>query len=507
MPGRWYSLGCTHPASRYDAAVRIVMVASECEPFAKTGGLADVVDALSRALGKRGHEMTVILPFYRGLKPPEGPLERRTVSVPIGVPPGSRHDIGDTATVDLVDGQADGYRLRLVDHPYSFDRPDYYMDEGTDYPDNAARFTLLARAALAGIELDGRRIDVLHGHDWEAAPALHGLQATRASGRSRELSAATGILTCHNLAYHGWTPADRSWQLGDLAAYVPSSAMSAGVDLLRAGIGAADLVNTVSPGFARESLEPEMGAGVDDLLRGLGDRYSGIVNGIDTELWDPATDATLPATFSRADLAGKAVCRADLAMRHGLDPEGPIFGMVGRLDPQKGFDLVTEAARGLVKAGGRLIVLGTGAHELVSGLQALAAQSADRIVVLDRFDRDEARRIYAGADAFLMPSRFEPCGQGQMIALRYGTVPVVRRTGGLADTVFDADERPDGNGFVFGSAEPDALLDAATRAITAWHDRPRWSDLISRGMAIDHSWDGPAAQYVALYERGLATRS
>ena len=416
---------------------------------------------------------------------------------------GQRRDIGDTAAVDLVDGQADGYRLRLVDHPYSFDRPDYYLDGGTDYPDNAARFTLLARAALAGIELDGQPVDVFHGHDWEAAPALLALQATRATDRPTELSTAAGILTCHNLAYHGWTPADRTWQLGDLAASVPSAAMSNGVDLLRAAIGTADLVNTVSPGFARESLEPEMGAGVDDLLRGLGDRYSGIVNGIDTELWDPATDVTLPATFSPDDLAGKSVCRADLARRNGLDPDGPIFGMVGRLDPQKGFDLVTGAAERLVAAGGRLIVLGTGAHELVSGLQALAARLADRIVVLDRFDRDEARRIYAGADAFLMPSRFEPCGQGQMIALRYGTVPVVRRTGGLADTVFDADERPDGNGFVFGPAEPDALLDAATRAITAWHDRPRWSALISRGMAIDHAWDGPAAQYEAMYSHGI----
>jgi starch synthase len=490
----------------YDAAMRIVMVASECEPFAKTGGLADVVDALARALGRRGHDVDVVLPYYRGLRPPDGPLDRRTVSLPIGIRPGERSDPGDMATVDLVDGQADGYRLRLVDHPFSFDRPDYYVEAGADYPDNAARFTLLARAALAGIALDGQPVDVLHGHDWEAGPALLALQAGRASGRPKELIGTTGILTCHNLAYHGWTAPDHVWQLGDLLALVASAAGD-GVDLLRAGIGAADLVNTVSPGFARESLSAEMGAGVDDLLRGLGDRFSGIVNGIDTQLWDPATDASLPATYSLDDLSGKAVCRADLAARHGLDPDGPIFGMVGRLDPQKGFDLVTGAAERLVGAGGRLIVLGTGAHELVTGLQALRARMADRIVVLDRFDRGEARRIYAGSDAFLMPSRFEPCGQGQMIALRYGTIPVVRRTGGLADTVFDADAAPNGNGFVFGPAESDALLEAAKRSIAAWRDRPRWSALMSRGMAIDHSWDGPAAQYEALYARGLAMRA
>jgi starch synthase len=484
--------------------MRIVMVASECEPFAKTGGLADVVDALSRALGKRGHEVTVVLPFYRGLRPPAGSLTRRTASIAIGSRPGERRDVGDTATVDLVDGQADGYRLRLVDHPYSFDRPDYYVDGGADYADNAARFTLLARAALAGVALDGQPVDVFHGHDWEAGPALLGLRAARASGSPTELTGASAVLTCHNLAYHGWTAPERVWQLGDLAPTGSGAGGSEGVDLLRAAIVAADLVNTVSPGFARESLEPEMGAGVDDLLRRLGDRYSGIVNGIDTELWDPASDASLPTTFSRDDLAGKAVCRADLASRHALDPDGPIFGMVGRLDPQKGFDLVTAAAERLVADGGRLIVLGTGAHELVADLQTLAARMPDRIVVLDRFDRDEARRIYAGADAFLMPSRFEPCGQGQMIALRYGTIPVVRRTGGLADTVFDADAQPDGNGFVFSPEEPEALLDAARRTIAAWRDRPRWAGLMARGMAIDHSWDGPAAEYEAMYERGLA---
>ncbi len=210
-------VGLHASVSRYDAAMRIVMVASECEPFAKTGGLADVVDALSRALGKRGHDVDVVLPYYRGLRPPDGPLDRRTVSLPIGIRPGERSDAGDMATVDLVDGQAEGYRLRLVDHPFSFDRPDYYVEAGADYSDNAAQFTLLGRAALAGIALDGQAVDVLHGHDWEAGPALLGLQATRARGVPAELAGATGILTCHNLAYHGWIPPERVWQLGDLA--------------------------------------------------------------------------------------------------------------------------------------------------------------------------------------------------------------------------------------------------------------------------------------------------
>jgi len=483
--------------------MRIVMVASECEPFAKTGGLADVVDALARGLGRRGHEVDVVLPFYRGLRPPDGPLDRRTITVPVGLPPGSRADAGDVATVDLVDIRADGYRLRLVDHPFSFDRPDYYVAQGVDYVDNAARFTLLGRAALEGIRLDGEPVDVLHGHDWEAAPALLALRATEAAADPMLRDVAT-VLTCHNLAYHGWTPRERAWQLDDVGRSVGDVA---GVDPLREGIRAADIVNTVSPTFARESLGPAYGGGVDDLLRAKGDRYLGILNGIDTALWDPATDAALPARYSAAGMAGKAACRADLAERLGLDPGGPILGLVGRLDPQKGFDLLTDAAERLVASGARIVVLGTGDRSLVRGLQALAAGVPDRIAVLDRFDRAEARRIYAGADAFLMPSRFEPCGQGQMIALRYGTVPIVRATGGLADTVFDADADPTaGNGFAFGAAEPDALLEACGRAMSAWADRKRWRRIMARGMATDHSWDRPAAEYEAAYVRAVGLR-
>jgi starch synthase len=485
--------------------MHVVMVASECEPFAKTGGLADVVDALARALGRRGHRVDVVLPFYRGLRPPAGPLSRRTIALPIGVAPGTRDDVGDVATVDVVDGQADGYRLRLVDHPFSFDRADYYVEAGRDFPDNAARFALLGAAALAAIRADGDDVDVIHGHDWQAGPLLLAVGV----GRSTRGDALPGdpatILTCHNLAYHGWTPREMAWQLGPVA---ESAGDDAGVDLLREAIRGADLVNTVSPTYAHESRRPEYGAGTDDLLRARGDRYLGILNGIDTGLWDPATDAALAARYSAAAPAGKAACRGDLAARHGLHGGGLIFGLVGRLDPQKGFDLLTGAAEGIVASGGRIIVLGTGDHALVSGLQALAERTPGRIAVIDRFDRDEARRIYAGADAFLMPSRFEPCGQGQMIALRYGTVPIVRATGGLADTIVDADAQPEtGNGFSFEPAEPAALLDACRRAVAAHAEPVRWASIVARGMAEDHGWDRPAAAYEAMYERALVLRA
>ena len=520
---------------RYDPGVHIAMVASECEPYAKTGGLGDVVDGLARELGSQGHDVDVYLPLYRGVQAPEG-TTRTTLGVPRGADPAQGpDDPGDVATVDLLSGEANGYRIRLVDHPYSYNRRGYYGEGGTDYPDNAARFALLGRTALEAISGEGRPLDVLHGHDWQAGPALL-LQRHRYADNPL-LARAGSLLTCHNLAFHGWVPRASAWQL-DLPERVGGPA---GVDLLREGVAIADLVNTVSPTYAQESRGPEFGAGLDDLLRSLGDRYFGILNGLDQALWNPAADAVLAARYSPDDPSGgKAACKRDLASRLGLDLSSedvpspgsvggpvareptasrwderapwdergpPVFGMVGRLDPMKGFDLVSAAAPALLNAGARLVVLGTGDRTLVSGLRELAAERPDRLAVLERFDRDEARRIYAGADVFLMPSRFEPCGQGQMISLRYGTLPLVRRTGGLADTVRDVDAEPErGNGFVFTPAEPAALVETAERAIRTYRDASRWGELIRRGMREDFSWARPARQYVAAYERAVELR-
>jgi len=477
--------------------MKIAMVASECEPWAKTGGLADVVDALSRALGSPGpaglgHQVDVYLPWYRGLTPPADltPLELR---VPVGRKSGDgpRHE-----AVTLWTADADGYRLRLVQHAASFDRGSYYMDTAGDFSDNAARFSLLGRAALEAIRAEARPVDIIHGHDWQAGPALLSLRHRYAADPL--LAGTATMLTCHNLAYHGWTPREQAWQLD-----LPDSVGAPdGVDLLREAIRGADMVNTVSPTYARESLTPEFGGGLHDALRARGDRYIGIINGIDTGLWDPATDPALVAPYHATDLSPKALTRSDLMARHGLDGAGPLLGVIGRLDPQKGFDLVTAATPALIDMGARLIVLGTGNEQLIAGLVTIARQHPDRIAVLDRFDRDEARRIYAGADLFLMPSRFEPCGQGQLIAMRYGTPPVVRRSGGLADTVVDADADPAaGTGFVFGPAEPAALVEAVGRALSALADEPRFRRIQSRGMTSDHSWTVPARQYELAYQR------
>ncbi len=507
--------------------MRIAMVASECEPFAKTGGLADVVDALSRALGELGHQVDVYLPRYRGLEPP-GPPSRLTVTVPGA-------GTGGSARVEVLTARADGYRLRLVDHPESFDRPGYYGDAAGDYPDNGARFALLGRAALETIRAEGGGVDVLHGHDWQAGPAI--LLRDHRYGSDPVLAGMATVVTCHNLAYHGWVPRDRAAAL-DLP---PTVGKVDGIDLLREEVALADMVNTVSPTYALESRTEPYGAGLDDVLRARGDRYLGILNGIDNRLWDPASDPALPSRFTADDLAGKARCKADLCERLGIDAQpaparrasgssdaaaagrsrpaggdpddpwggrgGPLFGMVGRLDPQKGFDLLTGAAEALVDAGARLLVLGTGDERLVAGLRQTARRRPGAVQVLERFDRDEARRIYAGSDLLMMPSRFEPCGQSQMIAMRYGTVPVVRRTGGLADTVTDADDYPgEGDGFVFDEPSAEAFVAAGLRAIASYRDAARWERVIRQAMARDFSWSASAPRYVEAYERAIAVR-
>ena len=285
-----------------------------------------------------------------------------------------------------------------------------------------------------------------------------------------------------------------------------------GVDLLREGIVRAEVANTVSPGFAREALTPEGGFGLSDALAAKGDRFVGILNGLDTVVWDPATDADLAAPFSAADLTGKATCRADLLERLGFDPadtESAVLGMIGRLDPQKGFDLVHDAAPRLLDAGARIVVQGSGDPYLAAGLRTMAEARPDRVALIERFDRAMARRIYAGADFFLMPSRFEPCGTGQMVSLRYGTPPIVRRTGGLADSVIDELTRPgEGTGFAFDEATPAALAAACEAAMAMRASGgPTWDGLVARGMAVDFDWSrGSAPAYATLYERAVEIR-
>jgi starch synthase len=490
--------------------MRVAFIAAECEPWAKTGGLADVVDALARALGQVGSPdvegpVDVFIPNYRGVPVPAD-ARARDLSIPDPRRPGRSLELRTLET------DTHGYRLHLVDHPPAFDREGMYGTPSADHPDNAWRFGLLCRAALERLRIDDPPPDVIHIHDWHAVPAV--LQ--RNAGIS-ELSGAAFVLTIHNLAYHGWTPVAEVPDLGIGRDVVAKGAD--GLDLLRTGIERADLVNTVSPGFAAEALTPEFGMGLEAVLRARGDRFVGILNGLDTDLWDPATDTALAATYSREDRSGKARCREALLTALGLDPGDarPVLAMIGRLDRQKGFDLLATAAPALLSRGIRLAVLGSGSPEVVAPLRDLAATPAGRtgIALIERFDRDLARRMYAGADGFLMPSRFEPCGTGQMIALRYGTPPIVRATGGLRDTVIDVTADPKrGTGFAFEGDSPAGLVDACDRFLAAFEPgSTTWEGLLDRGMAVDFDWrSSSTTAYVAAYRRardlraGLASR-
>ena len=490
--------------------LRVAFLAAECEPWAKTGGLADVVDALARALGDPSVQgvdgpVDVYLPRYRGVPDPDpaAVLGTTTLAVP---DPRARTGSSEVAIVDVA---ADGYRLRLVDHPPAFDREGFYGDEAGDHADNAWRFGLYCRAAFEALRADRRAVDVLHLHDWQTGPA--GILRDGLYADDQIVGGAALLMTIHNLAYHGWTANAALPQLGLHPGGDAPGQNADGVDLLAAGIEAAEVVNTVSPGFAQEARTPEFGMGLDRLLRARGDRFVGILNGLDNAVWDPATDADLAAPFARGDLAGKRACRADLLERVGLDPDddGPVVGMIGRLDPQKGFDLLAAATPDLLALGGRVIVQGSGHPSLADPFRALAEASPRRVAFIERFDRAMARKIYAGADFFAMPSRFEPCGQGQMIALRYGTPPIVHRTGGLADTVIDVTASPgEGTGFVFDGPTADALRSACERAF-ALHAAggAAWDALLERGMAVDFGWTtGSAPRYVDAYRRAVAVR-
>jgi starch synthase len=484
--------------------MRVAFIAAECEPWAKTGGLADVVDALARALGEVGAPdvdgpVDVFIPNYRGVPVPDD-ARARELSIP---DPRVR---GAFIALRTLEADTHGYRLHLVDHPPAFDREGMYGTPTADHPDNAWRFGVLCRAALERLRGDQRPPDVIHIHDWHAVPAL--LQRDRTIA---ELAGAAFVLTIHNLAYHGWTPAAQVSKLGVPRGALPKGAD--GIDLLRLGIERADLVNTVSPGFAAEALTPDFGMGLDGSLRARGDRFIGILNGLDTDLWDPATDGALTASYSRENRSGKSSCRAALLAEVGLQAtdDEPILAMIGRLDRQKGFDLLAAAAPDLLARGIRLAVLGSGNPDVVAPMRELAVTPAGRqgIALVERFDRDLARRMYAGADGFLMPSRFEPCGTGQMIALRYGTPPIVHATGGLRDTVIDVTANPKtGTGFAFEAESPEDLVDACDRFLGMYRSGGApWERLLDRGMAVDFDWRSAATPaYAAAYRRAITER-
>ena len=471
------------------------MVASEAVPFAKTGGLADVAGALPTALGALGHDVTLVLPLYRSVGWVGAPFARGDVSL------GDQwYDVGYVER-----SLGPGARAVLVECDPLFDREGLYGADGHDHPDNAIRFGLLARAALHLAAQAPRPPDVLHAHDWQAG--LVPVYARTTYGRHPSFARLVTVFTIHNIAYQGVFPASTraALDLGDDVFTVEGLEFWNQVSFLKAGINMSDLVTTVSEGYAREILTPDYGYGFDGIMRARRASVRGILNGIDPVAWDPAHDKFLPASFSADDLDGKVEAKRRLLERFGLPNtetslRTPVVGMISRLVHQKGFDLVAEVIDDLASLDATFVVLGSGEADYERMWQAAAARHRGTVGVTIGYDDGLAHLIEGGADLFLMPSRYEPCGLNQMYSMRYGTVPVVRATGGLDDAIDAYDPHSGaGTGFKFTAYESGAMLEALRTALDVYRDPERWRAIQLAGMRQDHSWTVSAQAYVQEY--------
>ncbi len=479
------------------------MLTPEAFPYAKTGGLADVLAALPAALARLGVEVTVMLPAYREALRVAGAVEHLGI---VRAPVSSRLE---PATIVRVAGAR--VPTLMVQAPRYFDREGMYGADGHDHPDNAERFTFFCRAALEWLRGLGTPPDVVHCHDWQAALVPAMVRAT--APLYPELRRVRLVQTIHNLAYQGrfWAA---DWHLLNLdGRHFTSEALElyGDISFLKAGLVFADVITTVSPRYAREIQTPALGEGLDGILRARARRLRGIVNGIDYGMWNPATDPVLAARYDVGAMGGKARCKADLQEAVGLHvaAEPALLAMVSRLAAQKGLDVALEALPQLLEhSDAQVVLLGSGDPLLEAGYHALAQSFPGRVAIHVGFDEPLAHRIVAGADAFLMPSRYEPCGLSQLYSLRYGTVPVVHATGGLDDTVsqFDAGSGT-GTGFKFAPLTAAALRDALGQALDARRDATAWRRLQERGMREDFSWERSASAYRNLYAELLAAPS
>jgi starch synthase len=475
--------------------MKILFVASEVAPFSKTGGLGDVAGALPAALAERGHELKVVTPRYGSIDPAAHQLRRLEATVQAR---------GEAAA--LLHGRVGSADVYLLEHErYYGNRRGLYQEHGREYGDNVQRFAFLCRAALDLPRAVGFEPDVVHLHDWQAALGAWILrqELPQAGWAAR----ARTVYTIHNLAYQGVFPKELIPAVGlpwEVFRY-ESMEFYDQLNFMKAGIVFADALTTVSPNYAREILTPEHGCSLDGLLRHRAKDLTGILNGIDATAWDPARDPNLAAPYGPDDLGGKARCKQALQLELGLPVrrDVPVVAMIGRLAEQKGIDLVAAALQEIMHMQLQLVLLGSGRHDYEDLFERTARERPDRVAVRIGFDEVLAHRMEAGADLFLMPSRFEPCGLNQLYSLCYGTVPVVRAVGGLEDTVEDFDGHRRGTGFKFKDYHPAAMLTALRRALDVYRDARAWRAIIERGMAEDHSWDTSAAQYEGLFARLL----
>ncbi len=464
--------------------MKTVFVASEAVPFAKTGGLADVCGALPIALTHQGVEATVVMPRYSCVDKAGIPVKRMNPAV-------------SSAQLN------NGVLVLFIEHEGFFQRDGLYGDGKSDHPDNLERFQFFCEKTLEVLKQLGVRPDIVHCHDWQTGLVPAYLKHRLNNDPFYEQTKT--VFTIHNLAYQGLFPKEQFGKLGLEDKHFSANGLEFydQISLLKSGIMFSDLITTVSPHYAQEIQGEEFGCGMDGILRGRQDDLTGILNGIDRDIWDPAKDTLIKQPYGTDDLSGKQANKSALQRMCGLPETGdvPVFGFVGRLSHQKGIDLLLAALEDMDDRAAQIVILGVGEGKYHDLLTARQQKSPGRLAVLFQFDERIAHQIYAGSDFLLMPSVFEPCGLNQMIAMCYGTLPVVSRVGGLSDTV--SEDSAGGNGFVMTEYSVPGLLGAVDRALACYRDPQRMAATIGRAMAADFSWDHSAAEYVRIYNRLL----
>jgi len=482
--------------------MRIVFAASECVPFSKTGGLADVVGALPPALAALGHDVTVYLPRYKQTKLTDPKTVLKSVTIPF--------DDSHRFCSVLDGGKLSGVQFYFIEYPPFFERDALYGTPTGDFPDNAERFSLYSRAVLEATKILGVP-DAFHCHDWQSSliPVL--LRSVYAE--DPVFRGVPSVLTIHNMGYQGLFPPDTlpllmlSWDLFT----IDKMEFYGKVNFLKGALTFADYVTTVSKKYSQEIQTAEYGFGLEGVLRGRAATVTGILNGVDYDQWSPEKDKFIKAKYSSENLAGKAECKKDLLAEFGCagaNPDLPVIGIVSRFAAQKGFDLISQIADRLAREELIIVALGAGDKEYEDLFRRLNKQFPQKIAVKVAYDNAIAHKIEAGADMFLMPSRYEPCGLNQIYSLRYGTVPVVRATGGLDDTIEPWDAKTGkGTGFKFTEYSGEALLLNIHQALAAFKDKAGWQKLMRNGMAKDFSWTSSAKEYARIFERVRQTRS
>ncbi len=486
--------------------MRILYVSSEVGPFARTGGLGDVAGALPKSLAALGHETFVAMPFYQDVK--DGPWVIEPLGKEVTVEMDGLPYPSKILTAKLPDSDV---QIFFLAGDAFFEREGLYTYSAGDYGDNLERFAFFCRAVLEMVKALELRIDIFHVNDWQTSLIPVYLKTLYA--KEETLQQASTLLTIHNMAYQGIFPAERFVATGlpETAFRTDALEFFDKINLLKGGIVYADAINAVSETYAQEIRTPEQGCGLEGVLERRAADLSGILNGIDDGIWDTSTDPLIAENYSADNLSGKLACKRALQKRcRLLQVDVPLIGIVTRLTDQKGLELLDPIVKELMKYEFQLVLLGNGDGTYEKFFKKLQRQFSSRICVHIGFNNRLAHEIEAGSDLYLMPSRFEPCGLNQMYSLAYGAVPIVRNTGGLADTVVDY--TPEGlqsglaNGFVFDAFEPAAMLDALARAFELYRDKPAWTRLMQNGMRHDFSWRVSAQKYAALYKK-LKTRA